>query len=281
MTTMKSKNVQTDPRDRRHLVIGSTGLLGRHIVRELAGRRWPVRAMRRWDSDASGLDFPDVDFIVGDVFESAMLKEAIAGANAVVYCAAPDPSRPASQIIGRSVEAIRRVLDTCRDFDVDRLVVTSSASTMGCVAPGQRISEDDYYLPGSSEDPFAEAKYAVEQECWRHIADGFPVVILNPTLFVGPGVDLKPYARLRVSDDQPLNTVDIREVARIHAEAIYDIEPGRRYLLGGENTTAGALFDGWSSRGKNEYRPRDAYLVDHGQWVASRRALVYRDESED
>lgn len=273
--TTKAYQKDLEPEQQRYLVVGATGLLGRHVVRELAGRNWPVRAMRRWDSSADGLEFEGVDIVVGDLFDAPSLAEATAGVNAVVYCAAPSPGTADEEVLRRSVEGMRRMLECCREHGVDRAVVTSSACTVGYDAPGSRLDEDSYYLPGSSDDPFAEAKYAVEQECYRFIADGFPVVIVNPTLMVGPGVDLTEYARLDVDDRQPMNVVDVREVARMHAEALLKARPGQRYLLGGENTTAGEVFEGWPSRGRNEHRPREAYLVECGQWVDCAKA---RDE---
>lgn len=263
----KAFDGELDPTDQCYLVVGATGLVGRHVVRELAGRNWPVRAMRRWDSSAQGLDFQGVEPVVADLFDEAALREAVAGVNAVVYCAAPAVEADRQRIIRRSVEGIRRMLEMCREHGVDRLVVTSSASAMGQKPPGSRLTERDVYLPGSSDDPFAEAKYAVEQECFRYIADGFPVVILNPTLIVGPGVDLTEYARLNVGERQPLNVVDVRLVARMHARALVAGRPGARYLIGEQNTTAGEVFDGWPAFGKNEHRPREAYLVEHGQWA--------------
>lgn len=270
--TTKAFDTDVDPRQQRFMVIGATGLVGRHVVRELSGRQWPVRAMRRWDSSSEGLDFPNVEVVVGDIFEPNSLAEAVAGVNAVVYCAAPDPTLDDGRILRRSVEGIRRVLATCRDYEVDRVVLVSSASTMGQGVPGSRLDETSYYLPGSSDDPFTEAKYAVELECYRYVADGFPVVIVNPTLVVGPGVDLTAYARLKVDDRQPISTVDVRDVGRAVAEALGRGQSGRRYLVGTENTTAGALFEGWPKKGKNAHRPREAYLVEHGQWVDASRA---------
>jgi dihydroflavonol-4-reductase len=261
-----------DPRQSRFLVIGATGLLGRQLVRELSGRQWPVRALRRWDASATGLDFPGVDIVVGDLFEPASLAEAIAGVNGVFYCSAPDPGAAAREILRTSVEAFRRALAACRDHDVERLVLTSSASTVARGAPGTRATEDQYYLPGTSDDPFVEAKYAVEQEAYRAVADGFDVVILNPTLMVGPGVDLTPYSRLGLRGSEPMNIVDVREVARLHAQAFLSGRRGARYILGQTNTTAAQVFDGWPSRGKNAVRPREAYLVEQGQWYDLSRA---------
>ena len=269
---MKSHDTTLDPRDMRFLVIGATGLLGRQVVRELAGRQWPVRGLRRWDEEARGLQFSGVELVVGDVLDRPSFEEAIAGCNAAIYCAAPSPGRSRKDVMVRSVEGIRRVLEACREHGLDRLVVTSSASTMGNLGPGQLATEEDHYLPGSSDDPFADAKYAVELECYRYVADGFPVVILNPTLCVGPGVDLGSYARLSVSDDEPVNTVDIREVARMHVEALTRGRPGERYLIGGANQRVGKAFEGWSRRGKADPKPRDAYLVEKGQWVDTTKA---------
>lgn len=269
---MKRFDQKLKPEEQQYLVVGATGLIGRHVVRELVGREWPVRAMRRWDSSTEGLEIGDLDIVVGDVFDDPSLTEAVAGANVVIYCVAPDVDRDASAVLRRSVEGIRRLVEICRDQGVDRVVVTSSASTVGDGAPGSRLDETDYYLPGSSDDPFAEAKYAVEQECFRFVADGYPIVMLNPTLVVGPGVDLAKYARLDVADRQPINVVDVRVVARMHAQAAIRGRPGARYLVGGTNTTAGEVFEGWSTRGRNEVRPRESYLVENGQWVDCSRA---------
>lgn len=262
------------PLESRFLVLGATGLLGRHVVREFAGRKWPVVAFRRWNTSADGLDLPGVDIAVGELFEPASLKAALAGVNVVIYAIAPSIDQKPREILRKSVEGLRRVLQACRDENVDRVILTSSASTMGRTPPGVRATEDEYYLPGSCNDPFAEAKYAVELEAYRFIADGMDIVMLNPSLLTGPGIDLSPYARLRVRKDQPVNTLDVREAARMHAVAVLRGRSGERYLLGGTNTTADAAFDGWSARGKNPAPPRERYLVEHGQWLESKKARL-------
>lgn len=256
-----------DPRESRFLVLGGTGFLGRHIVREFAGRKWPVVAMRRWNTPSTGLDLPGVEIVVGEIFEPASLKAALAGVNVVIYCIAPIIDLTSREILRTSVEGVRRVLEACREENIDRVLLTSSASTVGRGNPGHKASEKEFYLPGSSTDPFAEAKYAVELEAYRFVADGMDLVFLNPSLVVGPGLDLSPYARLGVDPERPINKITVQEVARMHAEAVLRGRTGERYLIGGENLTAGELFEGWSSRGKNSHRPRESYLVEHGQWL--------------
>ena len=266
---MKTKTFDKElpPEKWQYLVLGAPGMLGRQVVRDLVGRGWPVRAMRRWDEGSEGIEFDGVDIVVGDVFDATSLSDAIAGVNGVFYCVAPDVDEKPREILRKSVEGIRRVLKVCREMDVERMVVTSSASTVGRGAPGTRLDEESFYLPGTSDDAYVEAKYAVELECYRYVADGFDVVMVNPGLLVGPGVDLSAYARLGVAGTQPVAVVDVREAARVHVEAMHRGRPGQRYLVASENSSAQEVFDGWPSKGKNSNPPREAYLVESGQWL--------------
>src|SRR5262249_30209408 len=81
---------------------------------------------------------------------------------------------------------------------------------------------------------------------------GRPVVVANPTMPVGPGDrGLSPPSRL-IRDfclgrlparmDCTLNLIDVRDVALGLVRTMACGEPGRRYLLGGENLTLLALL---------------------------------------
>ena len=80
---------------------------------------------------------------------------------------------------------------------------------------------------------------------------GMPVVVANPTMPVGPGDrGLSPPTRL-IRDfclgklpaimDCTLNLIDVRDVAFGLVRAMERADPGRRYLLGGENLTLRGL----------------------------------------
>ncbi len=64
------------------LVIGGTGTVGSHTVRELVGRRVPVRVMVRAADKAAALP-EGVEAVVGDLREPASLPAAFAGVDAV------------------------------------------------------------------------------------------------------------------------------------------------------------------------------------------------------
>ncbi|HVZ93052.1 MAG TPA: NAD(P)H-binding protein [Phycisphaerales bacterium] len=70
-------------------VTGSTGFVGRHVVRELVARGHPVRALARGRdrvAEAFGLlDGGKVEYVFGDVFDAAAMRDLMHGASAVVH----------------------------------------------------------------------------------------------------------------------------------------------------------------------------------------------------
>jgi dihydroflavonol-4-reductase len=81
---------------------------------------------------------------------------------------------------------------------------------------------------------------------------GRPVVVANPTMPVGPGDrGLSPptrlirdfcLGRLPARMDCTLNLIDVRDVAAGLIRVMDRGQPGRRYLLGGENLTLAGLL---------------------------------------
>lgn len=267
----------------RTLVIGSTGFVGRAVVGVMAAGGWNVTAMRRWNSSEGVLEGMDVREVVADLSQPEELAHAISNVNYVVYCAAPDPTLPADAYRRRATLGMRRVLNIARDEDVERLVVTSSAVTIGRPDGEGPADEEDYYLPGEADDHFVEAAYAVEQECFRESADGQEIVTVNPTVVVGPGAVVPARSMLSgVDDADPVNWVDLGKVARAHVGALESGRRGSRYIVGSQNATIGEFYEriaaesevetrrSRSGAGEGPYRNR--YLLTGGQWVDGSRA---------
>ena len=95
--------------------------------------------------------------------------------------------------------------------------------------------------------PYCLSKLRAENAAMALARAGRPVVVANPTMPVGPGDrGLSPPTRL-IRDfclgklpammDCTLNMIDVRDVALGLVRAMERGEPGRRYLLGGENLT--------------------------------------------
>ncbi|MFW5966880.1 MAG: NAD-dependent epimerase/dehydratase family protein, partial [Persicimonas sp.] len=216
----------------RALVIGSTGFVGSHLVRALVHSDVQVEAMRRWNSDTRRIASLEVPTRVADLLDRDSLLETLAGYNYVFMAAAPPVDCEPGEYLGRSVRGIRNLLEVARELDVERVVLTSCATTVGPPAHGEASVEEDVYLPGSAEDHVVEAQYAVEQECYREAADGMDIAIVTPGICIGPEAaipsrDLLSY----VGERARINLVDVDDVARAHLKAARRESFGERYIL--------------------------------------------------
>lgn len=85
------------------LVVGSTGLLGTEICRQLTEKNLPVRALVRKDSDSSKIDHLKslgAQVVLGDLKDLQSLSEACAGIEKVVSTASSTFSRREGDHIG-------------------------------------------------------------------------------------------------------------------------------------------------------------------------------------
>lgn len=279
---------------KRALVIGATGFVGRHLVSTLKRSDFEVHAMRRWDSDPGRVAALQVDTVVADLLDRERLVEILPGYNCVFMAASPRLGRPESDFLRESVQGVRNLLAVCRAVDVERVVVTSCATTIARSSTEAVSSAEDVYLPGSGlgshleAPPFGaellsalenrvEAQHAVEMECLRQAADGMDLILLCPGICVGEGAVLPTREVLsQVPDEARINVVDVAAVAQAHLAAA--TEPtrqpfgGDRRCLGGDNTTVGGLYKRLDPQGAGE-RNLGRYTVTLTDAVAELRAL--------
>jgi dihydroflavonol-4-reductase len=244
---------------RLNLVTGGGGFIGRHLVRLLAERGERVRVL----DIAGAADLPgSVEIIRGSVLDSAALDRAMAGVERVYHLAAnPNLWHRDSREFGRvNHEGTRRVLAAGARAGVARIVYTSTESILkscrtstrdacGAAPVDETVSLDLADMPG----PYCRSKYEAEQAAMAAARSGLPVVIVNPTMPIGPGdVHLTPPSRMllgflngttRAYLDCAFNLVDVRDVALGHVLAADRGRTGERYILGGENIDLPALLE--------------------------------------
>lgn len=237
------------------LVTGGSGFVGSHLVRLLLEEGEEVRVLVRPSSPPDNLTGLDVLCTPGDLRDPSSLERAVRGCRQVYHCAAdyrlwtPDPQ----DLYRVNVDGTENLLKSCREAQVERVVVTSSVAAVG-------IPEDG--TPGNEETPvglkdmighYKRSKFLAEEVAMRFAAEGDPVVVVNPSTPVGPG-DLKPTATGRILTDflngrmpayveTGLNLVPVEDVARGHILAARRGLPGRRYILGGQDMTLKEILD--------------------------------------
>jgi dihydroflavonol-4-reductase len=237
------------------LVTGATGFIGGNLVRELLGDGAQVRVLARPGSDRTVLEDLNVEVAEGDVTDPASLRPAVEGCDAVFHVAAwyaywPRDHQRAYRV---NVEGTTNVLRVAAEKGVQRVVHTSSVSTVGLETGGSPADENTTLDPRHLAAGYKRSKYEAEQEALRAHRDGLPVVIVNPSAPVG-GWDPKPTPTGRVIVDflkgrmfgylnTGLNVVHVRDVARGHILALEKGKPGERYILGNRNMSLQEIFE--------------------------------------
>jgi dihydroflavonol-4-reductase len=246
----------------RALITGANGFLGSRLIRLLVMRGERVKAFVRAGSNLNalrGLPEQQVELCMGDILSGHTVYRALAGCNRLYHLAAGySPSHSdARRVFEPAILGTQEVLHAARQRDIERIVVTSSAATLGSTAHAIAMDEGhDFNLPGA--EPALMAKHRAERVALEHARQGLPVVVVNPTVISGPG-DWRPTPsggvllrylnwptsrRLRIPVTGGLNIVDVDDVAAGHQLAMAKGRVGERYILGGENLDLRDLVQG-------------------------------------
>jgi nucleoside-diphosphate-sugar epimerase len=230
------------------LVTGATGFLGKHLVEQLKTQegstrlRVLCRGRPAWDKDSR------IEVARGDVTSPADVERASEGAEEIYHLAgivSRDP-KDALLLYQTHVEGTRNICEAARRKGVRKLIHVSSSGTIAVsrepVVHDERagfkheiLGEWPYYLSKIFGEKLALDYFA------RH---RLPVVIVNPSLILGPGDDRNSSTRdvrlflegkILAIPGGGLSFVDARDAAAGLIAAMRAGTPGERYLLGAAN----------------------------------------------
>jgi len=183
-------------------VTGSTGFVGRHVVRALVDSGRSVRALVR-DIQKAGRVLPEderVESVQGDVCDSSAMDELCAGADAVIHLVGiRREKRPTVTFERLHVDATRQALESAKRAGATRYVQMSALGA-------RPAARSDYH----------KTKYAAE-ELVR--GSGLGWTIIRPSLVIGPGGEFLELARGWASgEEQPHLFMPYFEPPRAHAK---------------------------------------------------------------
>jgi dihydroflavonol-4-reductase len=237
------------------LVTGGTGFLGSHLVRQLVAAG--VKNLR-----VMATSIPDwltelgIETIEGSITNAGAVERAVEGATEIYHLAGrvsreKDDERAMYAI---HVDGTRLLCDAARARGVRTIVMASTSGTRAVTRAGDVIPDEDWPPPLDiiSRWPYYASKYYQEQVALERFSGrGQRLVIMNPSLLLGPGDERLSSTKIvldflaqkiKALPTGGLSFVDVRDAAATFRTAMREGRHGERYLLGSANWTFKKFF---------------------------------------
>ncbi|WP_372916790.1 NAD-dependent epimerase/dehydratase family protein [Salegentibacter sp.] len=186
------------------LITGATGLVGSHLVFELAKNGEKVRALFRsksklnrvkevfsyyTSSEKASEYFESIEWVRADINDIPAMEKAFQGIEQVYHCAALISFDPADlqKLRKTNITGTANVVNLCIAHNVRKLCHVSSVASLGKDNKKPEIKEAIEWNPEENHSDYAISKYGAEIEVWRGSQEGLPIVIVNPGIIIGPG----------------------------------------------------------------------------------------------
>ncbi|HEY4157618.1 MAG TPA: NAD-dependent epimerase/dehydratase family protein [Polyangiaceae bacterium] len=231
---------------------GATGFLGSELVKVLLAAGHDVIAVSKSGGTVHGLTVRSLD-----VLDSAAVAASARGADgAFLATGKVTRDREASEELHRiHVQGTRAALSGLREAKVPRVVVASTSGTLAVSGDSEQIADEHSRAPLElvAMWPYYRSKLYAEREALElNAPPGFEVVIVNPSLLLGPGDvresstgDVRRFLERAIPavPSGGLAFVDVRDAALGMWLAFQRGRAGERYILNAKNLTVAAFFD--------------------------------------
>jgi nucleoside-diphosphate-sugar epimerase len=239
-------------------ITGGTGFIGTKLINELVRRGHTVHVLKRPTSNIDGLEGEDIRFFEGDLWDCASIRKGMEGCQQVYHLAAyaKNWAKDSTIYYRSNVDGFCDVWEVAKSLGVERIVFTSTFVTCGPSVPGRVEDETRYCSAAECRTHYQSSKMISEKQACEYAAQGFSVVIVNPTRVYGPGrltegnsvsrmIDLYDRGRFPFLLNQGINVGNYVFVDDVIQGLILAMEKGRigeRYILGGENVSLKQFF---------------------------------------
>jgi dihydroflavonol-4-reductase len=216
----------------RSLVTGASGFIGSHLVELLVARGHMVRCLVRRTSDLSWLKGLPVEYIYGDLFDPAILRQAVTDADYVYHCAGLTKAKKKEEYYRANRLGTKNLLDAALASGrrLARFVLISSQTAAG-PSPGKNSVNEE--APPRPITTYGKSKLMAEQECLK-VADRLPVTIVRPPAVYGPrDKDIFEFFNTMSKGLQPMVGLHEKYVSLIHAQDLV-----RGIMMAGESLKA-------------------------------------------
>ena len=245
-------------------VTGGTGLVGSHVLLKLAKEGIPFKALKRETSSLQICEnvfsyyaaqelFTKINWVTGDVNDIPSLEKSMEDCGRALHCAAVVSFHPAEAELMRKVniEGTANVVNVALSKGIKKLGYISSIAALGRNSTVGIVDEECYFKATKLDSNYALSKYYAEQEVWRASQEGLDVVIVNPSVILGPGdwnkgspqIFQKIYSGLKFYTPGSTGYVDVMDVANSLVDLLLSSVKNERFIVNGANLKYRDCFD--------------------------------------
>lgn len=231
-------------------------MVGAQIIFDLVRNGRKVRALKRAGSELSVIKrvfhhapelLEKIEWIEGDITDLYSVAEALEGVKEVYHSAAIISFRPSefTQMMKINAEGTANMVNISLEKEVEKFCHISSVAALGRLDQGISINESAVWKTSKSNSNYAISKYAAEREVWRGYEEGLKVVIVNPSIILGPGnlnsgsskLFKQVWRGLKFYTEGITGVVDVRDVSACCISLMEKEIYGERFILNAENVS--------------------------------------------
>jgi dihydroflavonol-4-reductase len=247
-------------------VTGGTGLVGTHLLYDLTRSGQKVRALKRPNSNIAGLKkifswySPDaealiknIEWVDADLLDVYSLSDVMEGVTHIYHCAAmvSFEKKHEAQMMKINVDGTANMVNAALEKGVHKFMHVSSIATLGRTEHGEHITEQTFWKSSPDNSIYSISKYGAEREVWRASEEGLNMMIVNPSLIIGPGnwnqstcnMFSKGYKGIRYYTGGVNGFIDVRDVTALMIRLMDTDISSERFLLNAENQSFRYFFD--------------------------------------
>jgi nucleoside-diphosphate-sugar epimerase len=152
------------------------------------------------------------------------------------------------QINARGTESL---VNAALEAGVKKFCHVSSIAALGRNSTKDIVTENTWWKPSPKNSDYSVSKYRAEREVWRASEEGLDVVIVNPSVIIGPGdftsgaykIMQQAYKGIPFYTDGATAFVDVRDVADAMINLMKSDIKNERYIVSAANVSYRHFFD--------------------------------------
>jgi nucleoside-diphosphate-sugar epimerase len=158
--------------------------------------------------------------------------------------------RESDKMLEVNAQGTANLMNACLKCEIKKVCYVSSISSLGKSVDGGQIDERVEWQADDYRSAYSHSKFRAEMEVWRASKEGVPVVIVNPSVIIGPVNWLRSSGRLFYSVKRGMpfypggatGFVDVRDVAKAVVLLMESAAINERYILNAENLSYKDFF---------------------------------------